>query len=534
MLIELLPCLCLLQYLPTSLALEQKILENGGGKQPSPLDAKLAELVKDTLKEWHVPGLSIGVVDGDDMWAEVRGYGIATYPDTPVTPSTLFYGASTTKAFTAAGMSLLVTDQENFTSLTWKTPVSSLIPDDFVLEDAWATDHITIEDILSHRTGMPRHDLSYGGTYEGRNSTPRDVVRALRYLPMTEEPRVRFQYCNMMYVVAGHIIETLTGGSLEKFLKERIWQPLGMKSTSFSNSDAISGPDHFAQGYVYYKDKYLPVPYEDDLVTNAAAGSIISNVLDYSKWLHALLHRSSPIPKEAYEALFTPHMLHDSGDVPYTGPVAYALGWETSTYKGYQFFEHSGGVEAFGSHIIFFPELNYGLCAFGNTAVTSNVAELIAIWHLIDNKLGIPEKERFDWNAKFKRALKAKSSEYSNSIKTFYPKLPSPTLPPTLPLSNYSGTYFHSAYRNFTIYEKEDGVLHADRQDVSWKLAVDFEHVSGDYFMALVDSTVAPGFVFKQAAAAEFRVGSDGVARSLGMAVEPEMGVEGRVWFERV
>lgn len=72
MLIELLPCLCLLRYLPTSLALDQKILENGGGKQPSPLDAKLAELVKDTLKEWHVPGLSIGVVDGDDMWAEVR------------------------------------------------------------------------------------------------------------------------------------------------------------------------------------------------------------------------------------------------------------------------------------------------------------------------------------------------------------------------------------------------------------------------------------------------------------------------------
>ena len=90
-------------------------------------------------------------------------------------------------------MSLLVTDSSNFTSLTWKTPVSSLIPDDFVLEDEWATKHITIEDILSHRTGMPRHDMSYGGTYEGRKPTPRDVVRALRYLPMTEEPRVRFQ-----------------------------------------------------------------------------------------------------------------------------------------------------------------------------------------------------------------------------------------------------------------------------------------------------------------------------------------------------
>lgn len=172
------------------------------------------------------------------------------------------------------------------------------------------------------------------------------------------------------------------------------------KNQSFSNEDAISGPDHFAQGYVYYKDEYLPVPYETDLVTNAAAGSIISNVLDYSKWLHALMHRSSPISKEGYQALFTSRMVQEPTDEPSSGPKSYALGWDTSSYKGYQFYEHSGGVEAFGSHVIFFPELKYGLCAFGNTGVTSNIVELKALWHLIDEKLGIPEKERFDWDAK--------------------------------------------------------------------------------------------------------------------------------------
>ncbi|KAG4418237.1 hypothetical protein IFR04_008595 [Cadophora malorum] len=530
MIVQILPCLCLFGALHFSFATEQKVLKYGSGKS-SPLDAKLEELVKDWLKQWHVPGISIGVVDEDEMWAE--GYGIATLPSTPVTPSTLFYGASTTKAFVAAGMSLLVTDPSNFTSLTWTTPVSSLIPDDFVLEDEWPTKHITIEDILSHRTGMPRHDMSYGGTYEGRNSTPRDVVRALRYLPMTEEPRVRFQYCNMMYVVAGHVISTLTGKSLEEFLKERVWGPLGMKSTSFSNEDAISGPDHFAQGYVYYKDEHLPVPYETDLVTNAAAGSIISNVLDYSKWLHALMHRSSPISKEGYQALFTSRMVQEPTDEPSSGPKSYALGWDTSSYKGYQFYEHSGGVEAFGSHVIFFPELKYGLCAFGNTGVTSNIVELKALWHLIDEKLGIPEKERFDWDAKFDKALKQRADEYDNATKIFYPNTPSPPLPATLPLANYTGTYFHPAYRNLTIYMKDD-ILHADRLDASWQIVVDFKHVSGDYFMAFADSVNAPGFIFKGALPAEFKVGSDGVSKSIGIALEGEMGLDARIWFERI
>ncbi len=137
-----------------------------------------------------------------------------------------------------------------------------------------------------------------------------------------------------------------------------------------------------------------------DLGTVSGAGSTISNVQDYSKWLHALLHHSLPIPESAYETLLTPRMITEEPDSPYTGPVNYALGWFTSTYRGYQFFEHSGGMEAFGAQVIFFPELKYGLCAFGNTGQTSNIVELKAIWKLIDDKLEVPKKERFDWDGK--------------------------------------------------------------------------------------------------------------------------------------
>lgn len=134
---------------------------------------------------------------------------------------------------------------------------------------------------------------------------------------------------------------------------------------------------------------------------------------------------------------------------------------------------------------------------------------------------------------RFDKALKQRADEYDNATQIFYPNIPYPPLPATLPLANYTGTYFHPAYRNLTIYVKDD-ILHADRLDASWQIAVDFKHVSGDYFMAFADSVNAPGFIFKGALPAEFKVGSDGVSKSFGIALEGEMGLDARIWFERI
>lgn len=96
-----------------------------------------------------------------------------------------------------------------------------------MLADSWATSHVTLEDILSHRTGLPRHDLSYGGSQD----TLKDVVRSLRHLPMTAEPRAEYQYCNLMFMTASYVTEVLEEKWLGDVLKERIWAPLGMTST---------------------------------------------------------------------------------------------------------------------------------------------------------------------------------------------------------------------------------------------------------------------------------------------------------------
>lgn len=111
----------------------------------------------------------------------------------------------------------------------WRTPLASVLRDDFVLQDERATAHLTLEDALSHRTGFPRHDKSLALHYgeDHHPLTDRDFVRSLRHLPMVLEPRVEFRYCNLMYLVASHAIQTLMGQWLGTIMKDWIWEPLG-------------------------------------------------------------------------------------------------------------------------------------------------------------------------------------------------------------------------------------------------------------------------------------------------------------------
>lgn len=314
--------------------------------------------------------------------------------------------------------------------LDWTTPISALIPDDFVLmDDPWATAHITLEDALSHRTGLPRHDkanthfLPSSGPDDGgekRVATPRDVTRMLRYLPLNAAPRTTWQYCNQMFVVAGHVIQTLTGRWLGDVLRSWIWEPLGMHSTYFSLEDALAAPEDFAAGYSWVKERgeFVTVPYMP-LDEVSGAGSVVSCVEDYTRWIRMMLREDAPVPKEGHRAIKTPRMIIDPSSIfnlasyggnqssgakvlsPYDAPLSYALGWITGSYRGHTFWEHSGGMHAYGAEVFFFPSLDFGVVTFGNTAISSNWVGLFAVWQLVDDKLGVPEDERYDWEAEY-------------------------------------------------------------------------------------------------------------------------------------
>ncbi|PSR74025.1 beta-lactamase/transpeptidase-like protein, partial [Coniella lustricola] len=426
-------------------------------KKKGPFTAAYKKHVEDLLEEWRVPGVAIGVVDGEDVWT--AGYGIATFPATPVTPQTIFYGASTSKAFTSSVLALMITSG-NYSvpagppaaRLAWDTPIASLIPDDFVLAAdgtgngngngeggtaAWATAHLTLEDALSHRTGMPRHDKASphfllspssgapgGHTNDTRTpATVRDITRLQRHLPLNAAPRTKWQYCNHMYVVATHVVETLTGGrSLGAVLREWIWEPLGMQGTYFSLEDALAAAarerreeegHYVASGYswdprtqTFTTVELMPT---DEV---GGAGAVMSTVDDYTKWLRMWLRQGAPLSAEAQRAVLTPRMLvnpegtvvaaEDTGEgaasqQPYDFPLAYALGWQVGSYRGHRFWTHSGGMHAYGAEVFFCPQLEFGFVAFGNTALTSNALELALMWDMVDDRLGVPLDQRRDW-----------------------------------------------------------------------------------------------------------------------------------------
>ncbi|KAG0652787.1 hypothetical protein D0Z07_0667 [Hyphodiscus hymeniophilus] len=517
--------------------------------EDDPFDDEFEKMVKDTLELWHVPGVSVAVVDGDITWS--KGYGIATFPSTLVSPSTLYFAGSTTKAFTAAIMSFLVDDNEKYPHLQWDTPIATLIRDDFVLENEYATQHTTIEDSLSHRTGLPGHDFSLGGP----NATVQTVVRNLRHLPITAEPRTKYMYCNAMFIVASHVIETVTGRKLGDLMHEWIWKPLGMDATFFDLESAKNAKEHLATAYRWlYDNRERGFQAVDWMTLDEAsgAGAVITNVLDYAKWARAILRKETPLSEKGFEAVFTPRTLIPIEE-PFTGPRSYGLGWRMGVYRGQRFYEHSGGMKGFGAELIIFPDVDFAFVALANTAGTANFVDLKLGFSLVDEKLKVPLKERFDWNERrvSQRIISEGRQKAKNAVQILYPHLPSRPLPLSLPLSSYAGTYRHPAYQTLTIYvsspdtssnpastfnaseEQRKSILKADRTQTTWIQMLTFEHVSGEFFVARAKGEADFAALFDDVYPVEFRNGVDGKVKEVGVGWEESMGNE-KIWFRRV
>ena len=259
----------------------------------------------------------------------------------------MFYGASTTKAFVTAALSLLVDDDEKFSHVRWQTPITQIIPEDFVLEDDYSTLHLTLEDAATHRTGFPRHDFAM----RGGNQTVREVVRSMRYLSLTAPPRTTFQYSNIMYIMLGYVFETLTGTWLGDFLDDRIWEPLNMTSTYFSLSDALKSGRPFAEGHYWRTETetFTRVDYIDE-TSMEGCGAVISSVNDYAKWIRMMMDRTGPISDAGHQALVTPRILEGTDEI-IDSYVFYGYGWEIERYRGFEVITHNGAETGVSSAI---------------------------------------------------------------------------------------------------------------------------------------------------------------------------------------
>lgn len=526
----------------------------------SPFDEAFDTWVQDALEEWKVPGLSIAVVHNEDTFSKVmipdetlhqalprrlttnQAYGVAEFPERKMTTDTIFPAASTTKAFTAAATSIAIQDSKDTPSpIDWDTPISSVIPEDFVLSDDYATKNTTLEDALSHRSGFPDHPWPV--IYGDKDTTASDHVRSLRHMALSAPPRTKFQYNNHMFIVMAHLLAKQTGEPLGSFLKKRVWDPLGMKETYFSTEEAKKDPSSAAKvvkGYTWIPEEtgghWFEEP-EANWRPNTGGGAMVSSVLDYSCWVRELIHRTGPL--KGHDSLTKPRtLLFDSGDINLPAPYhAYALGWFVDNYRGQHLYAHSGGWPGYASYVAFLPEKKFGFAIMGNSNSARFVHFRLAVL-LMDKLLGPitdplhDEKmaEFYDQHEKVKeRALKYHPEDMDAIKRKMFPSLADPPVPHTLPLEKYVGTYRHPSGNWVPVVLGEDGKLGIDASQGAIPGYLTLTHASGEFFVAKMKSS---NLAEMQPVAAEFYIDVSGVVKKIGLRLEPALKEE-KIWFER-
>src|SRR6185369_1636063 len=244
---------------------------------PTPNLSDFDEYVKRTMQDWKVPGAAIAVIkDGKVILS--KGYGLRDVKNNlPVTEQTLFPIASITKSFTVATLGTLATEGK----LDWDKPVRDYLPD-FRLYDEVLTSRVTPRDLVTHRTGLPRHDA----TWYRFGLTREEMYSRLRYLEPSRDLRREFQYNNLMFMTAGYLAGKLSGATWEDAVKARIFGPLGMKSSGFDFGESFKTASDVAHPYRKDdKEEIHEAPiYEGDRALGPA-GTIVSNLADLTQYL---------------------------------------------------------------------------------------------------------------------------------------------------------------------------------------------------------------------------------------------------------
>ena len=399
----------------------------------------IERFVSEQLAAWEVPGCAIAAVrDGDVVLA--AGWGRRDLETgLPATSDTLFAIGSVTKAFTAATVGALVDDG----LLEWERPLRDFLPD-LRLYDPVVTDRLTVVDLLSHRSGLPRHDLAWLGHPDRSRA---ELVRRLRFLPLSRDLRQAFQYCNLGYMVAGHLVEMLSGTPWEDYLRTRLLTPLGMDRSNLSVDNMRADPDH-ASAYERRQGVIVPVP-PRPVTAMAPAGAVNSSAADMARWLLAQLG-GGQIDGRAVMSPGTmarqhaPHMvLPEDPTFPASTRHAYGLGWLIGQYRGHRLTEHGGGIDGFQTECMLLPDDGIGVAVMTNTS-SSAMAPVLA-YRVLDELLGL---EPFDWFAEFKARYDAAAAGI-REVRGARRVVPGAPLP--RPLDAYASEYQHPGYGSLII-----------------------------------------------------------------------------------
>jgi CubicO group peptidase (beta-lactamase class C family) len=409
-------------------------------KPPAGFPGALDRYIEQAMRDWEVPGLAIAIVRNDSVIV-AKGYGVRELgrPER-VDANTVFNIASLTKSFTATAAAMLVDDAK----LSWDAPARTYLPA-LEFSNPYLTSEVTVRDLLSHRTGLHASNMMWVLTDISRP----EIVRRARYLQAERPFRTEEIYSNIGFTIAGEALAAAARTSFEDLIRQRIFTPLAMRSTTISMSDLARQTNrvspHAIIGGVQRSFAWRDI----DII--APAGAINSTASDMATWLRFQMGDGAFEGKRLVSAAqlsethspqtiirVTPAMKRGRQVQGWPG---YGLGWNIMDYRGHQMIWHSGNGDGQPALMTIFPDDHLGIVVMVNTWVAGTLHGLLTN-RIADTYLGFPPR---DWSGE---ALPRKAQirgDYAQGLVALQPPR-NPKAPPSHELAAYTGTYIDSLY----------------------------------------------------------------------------------------
>ncbi len=414
-------------------------------------------LVEVAMEKFNVAGVAVGIVkDGEVFLA--KGYGLKSVAGREkVDKHTSFAIASNTKAFTAAALAILVEEGK----LSWLDRVVEHIPE-FKMYNEYVTQNFIIQDLLTHRSGLGlgAGDLQFWPS--GSDFTMADLLSNFQYFEPVSAFRTKYDYDNILYMVAGEVIKRVSGQSWESFVQERILDPLGMDNSS-TLPPSMSGLDNLATPHMEVNGKLETIAWHehDPANMNGALGAILSNADDLCRWMLVHLNegRYGPsLEKQLFTGASQREMwrIHTSfdarNDSRYNSHFAgYGLGWGLADMKGKFTVSHTGDLAGMLSKTIMIPELELGVVVLTNSYYGGGGLFQAVTQTIVDNYLGL---EPYDWTGYYLEKHLERSGSASTEVDRVWETVEKGDQQ-SVGLENYLGVYADKWFGKAEVFLKE-------------------------------------------------------------------------------
>ena len=369
---------------------------------------QIDNLVETAMKTFDVPGIAVAVVK-DGKIVHSKGYGVkSAVTQQKVDENTLFGIASNSKAFTTAALAILVDEGK----LNWDDKVTKYIPE-FKMYNDYVTSEFTVRDLLTHRSGL---GLGAGDLMiwpDGNSFGTADIIHNLQFLKPVSAFRSKYDYDNLLYIVAGEVLHRASGKTWNEFIEERILQPLGMTHTA-STFGRLKDTTNIITPHVPTDGKLKAIKRYKSATFDPAAG-IYSSANDLSKWVIVQLQNGKYdsdkrlFSEKQHAEMWKPQTIEDNPppSAPYNSHFkTYGLGWQIQDMKGMLQVSHTGGLDGIVTQVIMLPELNLGIIVLTNQ---QSSAAFVSISNTIkDSYMGIQSE---DYIAKYSSQRKQKEDD---------------------------------------------------------------------------------------------------------------------------